>query len=85
LEYNDRRWTPPEAVPTPVIVMHFEEVTIREWELAASDGGDKPPAEVYGEVEDFEYNDSETFRLATYSFGVEFTASRLSIMVEPRQ
>jgi hypothetical protein len=84
-EYDEPRWTPPEAVSTPVVVMRFEEVTIRDWEQAASDGDDVPPAEVHGQVEDFEYDDSETFRLTTYSFAVEFTASRLTITAEARQ
>lgn len=60
-------------------------VTIRHWEQAAGGGHDVPPAEVYGQVEDFEYDDSETFRLTTFSFAVEFTASRLTITPEPRQ
>jgi hypothetical protein len=83
-EYNDPRSTPPEAIPMPVVVMRFEEVTIREWEHDASDGGDGPPTEVDGQVGDFEYDDGETFRLTTYSFAVEFTASRLTITSEPR-
>jgi hypothetical protein len=83
-EYDHPRWTPPEAARTPIIVMRFEEVTIREWEQDASDGDGKPPAEVYGQVEDFEYDNGETFRLSTYSFAVEFTASRLTITLEAR-
>jgi hypothetical protein len=82
-DYNDPRWTPPEAVPTPVVVMRFEEVTIHEWEQDPNDG-DEPPAETHGQVEDFEYDDGETFRLTTCSFTVEFTASRLTITHEPR-
>jgi hypothetical protein len=83
-EYNDALWTPPEAIPTPVVVMRFEKITIRGWEQDPSDDGDEPPAAVYGQVEDFEYDDEETFRLTTYSFTVEFTASRLTITPEPR-
>jgi len=63
--------------------MRFEEVTIHEWEQDPNDG-DEPPAETHGQVEDFEYDDGETFRLTTCSFTVEFTASRLTITHEPR-
>jgi hypothetical protein len=65
--------------------MPIEKVTIREWEQDPSDDGDEPPAAVHGQVEDFEYDDEETFRLTTYSFTVEFTASRLTITPDPRR
>jgi len=51
----------------------------------ATYGGDEPPAEAYGQVEDFEYDDGETFRLTTYAFHIEFTASRLTITSMPRR
>ena len=66
--------------------MRFEGVAIREWEHdGATYGGDEPPAEAYGQVEDFEYDDGETFRLTTYAFHIEFTASRLTITSMPRR
>jgi hypothetical protein len=83
-DYNDSRWTPPEAVPTPVIVMGFAHVAIHECKQYASAIGDETPADVYGQVEDFEYDDDETFKLTTYSFTVEFTASRVTVTPEPR-
>lgn len=85
-EYTQAQWTPPEAVPTPVVVMRFEEVAIHEWEQqGARNGGDEPPAEAHGQVDDFEYDNWETFRLATYSSIIEFIASRLTITLEPRR
>jgi hypothetical protein len=82
-EYKDPLWTPPEAAPMPVVVMRFDEVTIREWEHVASDGGHEPPADVDGQVENFEYDDGETFRLTTYAFTVEIAASRRPSHLSP--
>lgn len=85
-EYTEALWTPEAAVPTPVVVMRFEEVTIREWEHdGAKYGCEEPPAEAHGQVENFEYDDGEIFRLTTYSFLIEFTASRLTIAPGPRR
>ena len=62
-EYTEARWTPAAAVPTPVVVMRFEGVAIREWEHdGATYGGDEPPGEAYGQVEDFEYDDRGDFQ-----------------------
>lgn len=84
-EYDQPRWTPAAAAQTPIIVMRFDEVTIREWEQDAADGDVEPPAEVYGQVSDFEYDDGEMFKLTTYSFAVEFAASRMTVTLEARR
>lgn len=81
-EYDEARWIPPGAADTPVVVMEFEDVTIREWiqETAA----ELPPG-VDGQVSDFEYVAPDLFQLSTIQTDVSFTASRLSVRLESRR
>ncbi|GAA3087720.1 hypothetical protein JOF29_008155 [Kribbella aluminosa] len=73
-EYTERPWTPAAAAPTPVVVMRFEGVTIRGWNQEAA-----APVHALGQVEDFEYDGEEAFKLTTCSAIMEFTAARLTI------
>ncbi|HWD84034.1 MAG TPA: hypothetical protein VG497_34265 [Kribbella sp.] len=75
-EYTERQWTPAEAAATPVVVMRFEGVTIREWTQ------EEAPVEALGQVEDFEYDGGRAFRLTTYSAVMDFLATRLTIATE---
>jgi hypothetical protein len=76
-----RSWLLPNSHPRD-----GQQLRTRECEHnGATYGGDEPPAEAYGQVEDFEYDDGETFRLTTYAFHIEFTASRLTITSMPRR
>ncbi|GAA2843290.1 hypothetical protein [Kribbella solani] len=85
-EYTEARWTPEAAVRTPVVAMCFADVMIRGWEYDGTrPGGEEPPAEAYGQVSDFEYDNWDTFRLTTYSFLIEFTASGVTVTAESRR
>ncbi|MFF0271119.1 hypothetical protein [Kribbella sp. NPDC004536] len=75
-EYTEPQWTPAAAVATPVVVMRFEGVTIREW--SHDDGG-------LGQVEDFEYDGERAFRLAAYAMVLGFGATRLTVTAEGRR
>ena len=79
-EYTQTSWTPKAAVARPVVVMRFEGITIRWWNQEAAE-----PAAALGQVEQFEYDGGQMFKLMTYSALLEFGATRLTITAEPRR
>ncbi|GAA1117833.1 hypothetical protein GCM10009630_14440 [Kribbella jejuensis] len=79
-EYTEPSWTPAAAAATPVVQMRFEGVTVRWWNQEAA-----VPVKVLGQVEDFEYDGVQGFKLTTYAAILEFSATRLAITVEGRR
>ncbi|WP_433008617.1 hypothetical protein [Kribbella sp. CA-294648] len=80
--YDDPQWTPAEAVDTPVVVMAFDDVVIREWRQDHEDE-ESAPANVAGQVSDFSYDGGDSFGLVTYQSEISFRAKRLTVSVEP--
>lgn len=79
-EYTETAWTPVAAAATPVIVMRFEGVTIRWWNQEAAD-----PVAASGQVEQFDYDGTQTFKLTTYTAIFEFDATRLEVSAVARR
>jgi hypothetical protein len=80
--YNDPQWTPPEARATPVAVFRFSDVQVWQWE----DDYDlvETPAEARGQVSGFDYySPTNVFSLLTLNTTLLFSASRLSVYLEP--
>jgi hypothetical protein len=80
--YDDPRWTPTEAVSTPVAVFSFSRVQIWQWE----DDPDlfEVPDDARGQVSSFDwYASTNTFELATISTTLLFSADRLTVHLEP--
>jgi hypothetical protein len=80
--YDDRQWTPPQAIPTPVAVFQFSEVRVAEW-ADDDEGLLQTPLEARGEVRSFDYQQSTRwFSLLTSTTTLRFTAVRLAVHLE---
>ncbi|MBB3676145.1 hypothetical protein [Modestobacter versicolor] len=79
--YDDPTWTPSEAEGTPVAVLEFTGVLIRQWE----DEHDlyELPEDVRAQVRSFDwYEPTSTFSLLTTGTRLLFSASRLAVRLE---
>jgi hypothetical protein len=80
--YDDPEFPPAEAVSTPVIEIHFDDVHIRHWE--DDEQALTEPSEYHGQVSAFDH-DGEWFDLQTFTLRLAFTAERVQVTLSANE
>ncbi|MDQ1584804.1 MAG: hypothetical protein QOJ90_250 [Actinomycetota bacterium] len=80
--YDDPEFPPAEAVSTPVIEIHFDDVHIRHWE--DDEQALTEPSEYHGQVSAFDH-DGDWFDLQTFTLRLAFTAERVQVTLSANE